>query len=152
MTKNIYNALRVWLINFDYHLTNSFVFNWESDYFAISKSGYVYEIEIKVTRSDFKADFNKVEKHNILKSRKGKMPNKFYYCCPIGLISPDEIPEYAGLYYFDKNRYPLISIIEIKRAKFLHKDNYLKEHWFTKKLMNKFYYKYLDLKRNKVKT
>lgn len=47
----------------EYELTNSYIFRWESDYFGISKSGLAYEIEIKTSRSDFFADFNKVDKH-----------------------------------------------------------------------------------------
>jgi hypothetical protein len=40
------------------------VFNWESDFFAMSKSGYFIECEIKVSRSDFFVDFKK-EKHRL---------------------------------------------------------------------------------------
>lgn len=47
----------------DYVLTNSYVFPWESDYFGFSKSGYVYEIEVKISISDFRADFKKEQKH-----------------------------------------------------------------------------------------
>lgn len=53
--------------NYEYKLFNSYLFAWESDFFAISKSGYAIEVEIKVSRSDFKADFKK-EKHGIFKS------------------------------------------------------------------------------------
>lgn len=55
--------------NFDhlYQLTNSYIFGWESDYFGVTKSGYTYEIEIKISKSDFKADFSKTEKHRCLK-------------------------------------------------------------------------------------
>lgn len=48
-----------------YVLTNSYIFGWESDYFGITKgTGYAYEIEVKISKSDFRADFkNKTEKH-----------------------------------------------------------------------------------------
>lgn len=51
-----------------YQLTNSFIFGWESDYFGITKgTGYAYEIEVKISKSDFRADFkNKTEKHRCL--------------------------------------------------------------------------------------
>ena len=51
-----------------YVLTNSFIFGWESDYFGITKgTGYAYEIEVKISKSDFRADFkNKTEKHRCL--------------------------------------------------------------------------------------
>lgn len=54
--------------NFDhlYQLTNSYIFGWESDYFGVTKSGYTYEVEIKISKSDFKADFSKTEKHRCL--------------------------------------------------------------------------------------
>lgn len=48
--------------NFDYKLLNTFIFNWECDFFARSKTGYVYEIEVKISRADFKKDFEK-DKH-----------------------------------------------------------------------------------------
>ncbi len=53
-----------------YQLLNSYIFGWESDYFGISKSGYIYEIELKISRSDFKADFKKTLKHSILQNAK----------------------------------------------------------------------------------
>lgn len=61
--------------NYEYKLFNTYVFDWESDFFAISKSSYVVEVEIKVSRSDFKADFKK-EKHHLFESlRAGKKIN-----------------------------------------------------------------------------
>ena len=56
----------------EYQLTNSFVFAWESDYFGISRSGYIYEVEIKTSISDFRADFGKTDKHNCLKNAKAE--------------------------------------------------------------------------------
>lgn len=47
-----------------YLLNNLYVFSWESDYLAMTKSGYWYEIEVKISRADFKADFKK--KRNII--------------------------------------------------------------------------------------
>jgi hypothetical protein len=51
-----------------YQLTNSYVFGWESDYFGVTKgTGYIYEIEVKISVSDFRADFkNKTFKHRCL--------------------------------------------------------------------------------------
>lgn len=46
---------------------NLFVYHWESDYIAITKNGYVYEVEIKISRADFLNDFkHKEEKHLLL--------------------------------------------------------------------------------------
>lgn len=51
-----------------YELFNSYIFNegWECDFFSIAASGYCYEVEIKISRSDFFADFKK-EKHDLFK-------------------------------------------------------------------------------------
>ena len=109
----------------------------EADVFGISKAGQMYEYEIKVSKSDFLADFkNKQHKHNLLKERKalhtykrwerGKMtdetydiinlPNRFYYVCPAGLIGLSEIPDYAGLIYISDAGL----CVEIKLAPILH--------------------------------
>jgi hypothetical protein len=58
----IQSELHSYFLSHKYQLCNSYVFNWECDFFSISNSGYAYEIEIKVSRSDFFADFKK-EKH-----------------------------------------------------------------------------------------
>lgn len=57
------DALKVLMrhfINYDYKLCNTFMFGgWESDFFAMSTSGYCIEVEVKVSRSDFFVDFKK---------------------------------------------------------------------------------------------
>jgi len=55
----IYKALWQYYYNSDYKIANSFIFNWECDFFFCSKSGYAVEVEVKISRSDFKADFKK---------------------------------------------------------------------------------------------
>ena len=89
-----------------YEISNLFVYNWESDYLAITKSGYVYEVEIKISRADFSNDFkHKENKHLLLesdtmiKTHPQGCPNYFYYAVPDGLISADDVPKYAGLMY-----------------------------------------------------
>lgn len=91
-----------------YEITNLYVYGWESDYLAITKSMIAYEVEIKISRPDFKNDFkNKQDKHLLFENGsmigrfpKGSlMPNYFYYAVPDGLISSDEVPDYAGLLY-----------------------------------------------------
>ncbi len=93
---------------------NAFIWHWEADLLYVTPSGFATEWEIKLSRSDFKADFKKTYKHLIL--NEGKRPsgepawdsNKikhdigpkyFYYACPEGLIKAEEVPEYAGLFY-----------------------------------------------------
>lgn len=155
------------------------MFDWESDVFAITKSGYSIEIEVKISISDFRADFKKQDKHYLLKHHKrennvfqrtekpsqylidetgkymykkhpyqfcsvrfskthDKIPNRFYYACPEGLIPVDKIPPYAGLIYIsDYGSYKVI-----KKAPLLHKN---KKDW-TKKLMSKYMYRTINAK------
>ena len=42
-----------------YQLSNSFIYSEESDFFSVTGAGYAQEVEIKISRSDFKADFKK---------------------------------------------------------------------------------------------
>lgn len=65
--KKITDALRIYATNHKYGIANSYIFNWESDFFSVTKTGTVYEYEIKCTKADFKADFEK-RKHFFLKN------------------------------------------------------------------------------------
>ena len=50
-----------------YNIDGLYVFDWESDKLLETKSGYIYEFEIKISRADFKNDFkHKKDKHIIL--------------------------------------------------------------------------------------
>lgn len=112
----------------------------ECDVFGINRNGYSYEFEIKMSRSDFQAEFrNKIHKHKKLNNRdavkvydewkNGKrtgekceliqIPNRYFFVCPKGLILPNEVPEYAGLIYVYNNP---ISLKEVKPAKLLHRN------------------------------
>ena len=64
-TNQIYKALRR-ATTLEYLLENTYVFNWESDIFGMSKNGYCVELEIKSSRADFLADFKKEGKHKML--------------------------------------------------------------------------------------
>lgn len=55
----------------EYKFTNVYYFNNESDWLSFLSSGFCYECEIKISRSDFKADFKK-EKHTIHKNNEIK--------------------------------------------------------------------------------
>lgn len=131
--------------NSQYVIANSYVFNhdWESDVFVLNKAGYSYEFEVKVSRADFKNDLKKVRKHEMLSAGKSEKfsgimrPNRFYYTVPTGLIKPDEVPEYAGLYYMTK-----YSFEEIKKAPLLHKEKFN----FNDILCPKFYHHNYGLK------
>lgn len=50
-----------------YDVDGLYIFDWESDKFIETKSGLIYEFEIKVSQADFKNDFkHKKDKHIIL--------------------------------------------------------------------------------------
>ena len=108
----------------------------EADLFCLRPSGLCDEIEIKVSRSDFKADAKKTVRistkldkptpyrtHKFVRKTKrealesGDMSNYFWYAVPDGLITPDEVPVWAGLIYIRSNGYAYV----IKSAKRLHK-------------------------------
>lgn len=129
-----------------YVLQNLYVFGWESDILFLSKSGFWTEIEIKVSRSDFKADAkNKIEKHSILSTKDNHFkPNQFFYAVPKGLVLPDEIPEYAGLLEI-RNRgfHPEIKI----PAPWLHRHKINPDEL---NLTDKFYYNMIESKRKAI--
>lgn len=55
--------------------------------------------EIKVSRSDFKRD-------SALKQREARLyTDQFYYVAPMGMIQPDEIPDWAGLQEWNGERF-----------------------------------------------
>jgi len=134
--------------NFDYKLFNVYVFQNESDFLAVSKSGYVWEVEIKISRADFKNDFKKtnwngIKKHKVLTSENSFLkPNKFCFAVPEGLIEKNEVPDYAGLIYVAKNKDCQI----IKQPKFLHKNKLFENNTFLKRMLSKFYYRHSDLR------
>ena len=50
-----------------YNVDGLYIFDWESDKLLETRSGYIYEFEIKISRADFKNDFkHKKDKHIIL--------------------------------------------------------------------------------------
>ena len=154
-----------------YDVDGLYVFAWESDKLLETKSGYIYEFEVKISRADFKNDFkHKQAKHLVLmgseksgkthlpcyeqmiewnkhnpgsiEKRYGndprylvdaqKKPNYFYYAVPEGLISVEDIPEYAGLVYVTQSNIQII-----KKAPRLHSVRYSDDEL---ELGEKFYY------------
>lgn len=70
--RDLQQAVRRLFINHRYILVNSFVFDWESDLFSVTKSGNVYEVEMKISKADYRKDFEK-EKHQLfLSNTRGK--------------------------------------------------------------------------------
>lgn len=143
-SKDIIQALFIRFYNHRYMINNAYIFDWESDFFSVTESDYIYEFEIKVSKSDFKDDFNKVGKHVLLESAEDpqidiKRPNKFYYVTPRGLLNSYEIPIYAGLIEVIS---PKEEAILVKDAPFLHKEKIL--DIYKDKLLEKFAWRYRD--------
>ena len=148
--KSVQESLKHFISQPRFLLKNLFVFNWESDMLFLTKSGYWYEIEVKVSRADFFNDTKKgcdvyngliierQSKSDLLKNGATKSPNYFYYAVPDGLIKEDEVPDYAGLIYV-KNGFYLIQ----KQAPKLRKD---KIDPNTMGLLDKFYYNMVNAK------
>ena len=108
----------------------------EMDLLGLRKSGFVDEIEIKLTKADFKADFKKtikVKEKGIIKYPYSKsypvyedklkhdlIPlgktycNYYSFLMPEDLIGMCEIPDYAGVYayYIDRAGNPRIRVMK----------------------------------------
>lgn len=124
---------------------------------------FIYDIEIKVSKADFKRDFKKLVKHERLehgtitknyrwyyKPLEGKRkrikpntpvktndrPNRFFFAVPEGLIGVKDLPPYAGLLYVDKKG----NVTKVKEAKLLHKEEVPHES----RLCRKFYFYWLN--------
>ena len=135
-----------------------FFYAWESDYLAISKAGYMYECEIKISHSDFLNEAaNKQAKMRLLGGEDmtvtkyhgfdqfsveyGKelmqKPNYFWYVCPEGIISEAECPKFAGLMYITDSGF----FHCIKAAPCLHKAKYdTQADLLRRDMRDKFYY------------
>jgi hypothetical protein len=150
---SIQKELRSYFQNgYNYQISNAFIFgiDWESDFFCVNREGWAFEFEVKVSRSDFKADLKK-KRHQILLSGlnipqwnanytgrvKNFIPNRFYYVVPKGLVTLAELPEYAGL--IEVENYLNFT----KRAPFIHR----RKLELRKTLCDKFFHRYLEQRR-----
>jgi len=140
---NIYLELHHYLMNTSrlVVIPNYFYKGFECDILAVSKKLFTTEYEIKLTKSDFGADFQKRRDYYSWKERKvfksvnkhqeimdGKRTNRFYFVVPRDLDV--DIPDYAGKIIFYEE-YKEIRFKIVKRAKTLHKetiDNSIIEH------------------------
>lgn len=111
---------------------NFYIGRFECDVLKISKAGHIYEYEIKISKADFKKDFDKAAyylggnktKHEIIKD--GKRVNRFYYVVPEGLIKPDDVPAGFGLIYATVYKYGNKSGVKftiVKMSKLLKKES-----------------------------
>lgn len=143
-SKDIVRSLREKFYTHKYQINNAFIYAWESDFFTITELDYAFEFEVKVTKGDFKDDFNKKEKHTLLENSDPgtflNKPNKFFYAAPKNLLSTAIIPDYAGLIEVD----PVDGIAHIvKEAPYLHKEKQLEN--VKTLLLEKFYSRYMKI-------
>jgi len=85
--------------------------NWfECDVFEVTAAGYFVEYEVKLSKSDFRADADKAKrhydqdwnaslerKHDLLAVSDARGPSRFYFVTPENLIAEQELPPWAGL-------------------------------------------------------
>ena len=129
-------------------MSNVYIKNspWESDVIKVMKSGYWHEYEIKLTKADFKRDFQKrvckwkkdsVKKHDLYASpdelcrktitgrqyEKGLFPKPatFTFVCPKGMIAVEEIPDHSGLIEFEETEKYGVVFNTVKRSRRLKK-------------------------------
>lgn len=132
-----------YMSNPKYAVANLHVFDWESNFLVKTKAGYWYEVEVKISREDFRNDRrHKAEKYDILEGRKeGLRPNYFSYCVPQDLLEKvkDLIPDYAGVVIVTNSGY-----VQQKYAPArLHSDKLSDEQL---ELTEKFYWNYANLR------
>lgn len=124
-------------------------YGFESDLIGIRKSGFVDEIEIKRTVSDFRADFKKTNysgtrtKHAMLAAGE-LIPNYFYFYTTDDVYEKikDEIPDHAGVAVMmtEPNRWQ--HLYEAKPAPRLHREYRIDESGLIKlgnKMMHRFW-------------
>ena len=105
-SKEISSILHKRFVTQLYQLSNSFVYGWESDFFSMTKSGYAQEVEIKISRGDFFADFKKT-KHQLFDAIINK---KQLIVENIGLWDGEYMGTYSTYRYFHKwQRYNPVS-------------------------------------------
>jgi len=81
-----------------------------------------------------------IHKHD--KIKQGERTNRFYFVVPEGLVTKEEVPEYAGLIEASKcSNYKMLLFRNVKDAPLLHK----KRLPLGIKLAEDIYWKYLNL-------
>lgn len=126
-----------------------FLFNgFESDFIAVTNSGYIREYEIKLSLSDFYNDSRKSDgdgktKYGLLES--GKLSTEFTYVFPEGLIPYDKIPLWAGIIEVTKS----FNFNYIRQPKRLNKTKITEGQ--IKTICLSLHYRYWELQRRRIK-
>ena len=74
--------------------------SYEADFVAMSKTGYLTEVEIKRSFYDFKADFKKRHLHDDI------LVTYFYYCVPVGIL--DKVKAFLQDRYVSRMKMPAL--------------------------------------------
>ena len=130
----------------------------ECDIWCVTSSGYVHEVEIKLSKSDFLADRRKKlsalvpgcggadsfvglpsMKHDLLESGDCH-PSRFSFLVPLGLVSEIDVPDWAGLIVAHPRRLEVL-----RRAPKLHNRKVSEDE--ISRARRVFYLRYWDLKK-----
>ena len=120
---------------YDIVLANFYFGSYEMDVFKLNDKMWITEYEIKISKADFKKDFEKSRTHwikddksergysSVLTNKHDQMihgscnPNRFYFVVPEGLIETKDVPNHCGLIYWNDT-----GLWIVKNAKLLHKN------------------------------
>lgn len=120
----------------EFVLTNYFHSDWEADILLIGQDGQSHEIEIKLSKSDFRNDFkkfytNQKTREQFLKHDKiscgDYICNQFSFLIPMGMVDHDEIPDHCGIieFYHDEDHWET-TFDCIRPPRIIHQDAYWK--------------------------
>jgi hypothetical protein len=119
----------------------------EADLLSLTPTHFIHEFEIKLSKSDFRADFkNKHFKHQkfgqlLTQDEEEKKPyycpNYYWFVMPENLLPLESIPDYAGLIYVKEREHKnlfgtlKVGLETVKRAPRLHSTK-LEDKWIEK--------------------
>lgn len=140
-------------------LTNYFHADWEADILIIDRAGLSHEIEIKLSKADFKNDFKKHFTHprtgeKFLKHDKiccgDYVCNYFSFLLPMGLVPHSEIPDHCGIieFYHDVDDW-VTHFYQVRSPRKIHEDPYwnlVDKDAFMRKLAQNLVLKKIELK------
>lgn len=132
---------------------NAVWYETEMDMACVRNSGFLDEFEIKMSRSDFKADFKKTHrhrkedsdepnwkvvagnKHDMLQDGIG-LPNNFYFVLKEGIATSEEVPDKYGLIWITEKGINVEREATRLHKRKLHLETQL---YFAKKLNNRWW-------------
>lgn len=127
--------------------------NFESDFLSVTQAGLTHEIEIKMSRSDFLADFKKQNKHALIQH--GELANFFWFAAPKGMLKAQDIPDYAGHIEFEYETIQVgrNTLVQYRMNAYIVKDApriHRNKKKVDEKIFRSMYYKQLNTLREKV--